>query len=145
MVGPLYRDPRPAAQLLISSAAHQSLVHDHRLVKSRPPYRRNLASRAISRHVERERERRGGCLFRSYLRSYVLYVGLTKVYRETFPRFFSCFCLLNPSPPSPLPLLYDFALVSSILPSFSSYRILLHKIYMCVLVNIFVEYLWRTR
>lgn len=28
MVGPLYRDPRPAAQLLISSAAHQSLVHD---------------------------------------------------------------------------------------------------------------------
>lgn len=28
MVGPLYRDPRPAAQLLISSTAHQSLVHD---------------------------------------------------------------------------------------------------------------------
>lgn len=53
VVGPLYRDPRPAAQLLISSAAHQSLVHDHRLVKSRPPYRRNLASRAISRRGER--------------------------------------------------------------------------------------------
>lgn len=68
MVGPLYRDPRPAAQLLISSAAHQSLVHDHRLVKSRPPYRRNLASRAISRH-EREREREGDVRF---VRTYVL-------------------------------------------------------------------------
>lgn len=71
MVGPLYRDPRPAAQLLISSAAHQSLVHDHRLVKSRPPYRRNLASRAISRHVERERERRGDvCFVRTYVLTY---------------------------------------------------------------------------
>lgn len=38
MVGPLYRDPRPAAQLLISSAAHQSLVHDHRLAKSLGPH-----------------------------------------------------------------------------------------------------------
>lgn len=50
MVGPLYRDPRPAAQLLISSTAHQSLVHDppsRKVSLSRslpPPYRsRNLA------------------------------------------------------------------------------------------------------
>lgn len=111
MVGPLYRDPRPAAQLLISSAAHQSLVHDHRLVKSRPPYRRNLASRAISRH-ERERER-GGCSFRSYLRSYVLYVGLTNRSVSRNVSFRVSTYLLNPPPPSPLPSMFTILLSSS--------------------------------
>lgn len=41
MVGPLYRDPRPAAQLLISSTAHQSLVHD-------PPSRKVSLSLSLS-------------------------------------------------------------------------------------------------
>jgi len=40
MVGPLYRDPRPAAQLLISSTAHQSLVHD-------PPSRKVFLSLSL--------------------------------------------------------------------------------------------------
>ncbi|TGZ49420.1 hypothetical protein DBV15_09778 [Temnothorax longispinosus] len=57
MVGPLYRDPRSAAQLLISSTAHQSLVHD-------PP--RNLARRGtLEGYLEtadgpRSEERRRG-------------------------------------------------------------------------------------
>lgn len=71
VVGPLYRDPRPAAQLLISSAAHQSLVHDHRLVKSRPPYRRNPATLASPRLSRRERDpgcgEAGGGTFRMYV------------------------------------------------------------------------------
>ncbi|KAI4504579.1 hypothetical protein M0802_000129 [Mischocyttarus mexicanus] len=59
VVGSLYRDSRPAAQLLISLATHQSLVHDHRLVKSRasisaqPGY---PTSKAISELDETEKE-----------------------------------------------------------------------------------------
>lgn len=137
MVGPLYRDPRPAAQLLISSAAHQSLVHDHRLVKSRPPYRRNLATLGFESYLSLRGE--GDVCFATS--SYVLYVGLTectKVYRETFYVF-----LFVPSfPPSrlfhrssrfcSLPLF--FPLISSILlASFSS--LFFARIYIYVFVG----------
>lgn len=109
VVGPLYRDPRPAAQLLISSAAHQSLVHDHRLVKSRPPYRRNPATLLLRSYLgregtgekERERERyREGRMLRFVCTDGQLY---TKVYRGTPPFSFpssSCGFFL----PSPLRL-----------------------------------------
>lgn len=71
MVGPLYRDPRPAAQLLISSAAHQSLVHD-------PPSRKVSLSLSLShiaaatwpypsRAISKRREREGGENKRVYL------------------------------------------------------------------------------
>jgi len=46
MVGPLYRDPRPAAQLLISSTAHQSLVHD-------PPSRKVFLSLSLPAPISR--------------------------------------------------------------------------------------------
>lgn len=87
VVGPLYRDPRPAAQLLISSAAHQSLVHDHRLVKSRPPYRRNLASRAISRRGERG-------MFVSFVPTFL------RTLRRLNQRAPKCIAKRSPSPPS---------------------------------------------
>ena len=76
VVGPLYRDPRPAAQLLISSAAHQSLVHDHRLVKSRPPYRRNLDTlvRELSLTATKRTEKRG-YVCTTYVHTFVRRVG----------------------------------------------------------------------
>lgn len=86
VVGPLYRDPRPAAQLLISSVAHQSLVHDHRLVKSRPPYRRNLGTllRELSLTATRGTER-------GYSFSYITYIHMytSSNVRQTVSRNFS--------------------------------------------------------
>lgn len=147
MVGPLYRDPRPAAQLLISSAAHQSLVHDHRLVKSRPPYRRNLASRAISRH-ERERER-GGCSFPTFLRT-LRRLNQPKCIAK---RFFSCFYLSFESPSSFSPSIdvYDFALFLSFLRFFSllflriAYLFIHIYIRFKALIFLWAVYLWRSR
>lgn len=126
VVGPLYRDPRPAAQLLISSAAHQSLVHDHRLVKSRPPYRRNLASRAISRRGERG-------MFVSFVPTFLrtlrrLNQRAPKCIAKRSPsplRFFS----RSPSLASPLPPVFTILLLSSRFFSLLSLRILLLRIY----------------
>lgn len=76
MVGPLYRDPRPAAQLLISSAAHQSLVHDppsRRVSLSlslSPPFGSHIAAATwpySSRAISKRREREGGENERVYL------------------------------------------------------------------------------
>lgn len=137
MVGPLYRDPRPAAQLLISSAAHQSLVHDHRLVKSRPPYRRNLASRAISRH-EREREREGG-MFVSFVPTFLRTLRRLNQPKCIAKRFFSCFYLSFESPSSFSPSIdvYDFALLLSFLRFFS--LLFLRIAYLFIHIYIYVS------
>lgn len=141
VVGPLYRDPRPAAQLLISSAAHQSLVHDHRLVKSRPPYRRNLASRAISRRGERG-------MFVSFVPTFLrtlrrLNQRAPKCIAKRSPsplRFFS----RSPSLASPLPPVFTILLLSSRFFSLLSLRIYFF-VYTFQGVDIFVGggYLWR--